>query len=87
MARSAAVAFTVNGKGYVGMGYSSVLNQYLDDIWEYDPQADKWTQIGVFPAAPRFGARAYVVGNAAYIMTGGHSWEYERDVWKFSPIE
>jgi len=88
VARNNATSFSLpNGKGYVGMGYSSVLNQYLDDIWEYDPQADKWTQIGVFPAAPRFGARAYVVGNAAYIMTGGHSWEYERDVWKFSPIE
>jgi len=86
--RNNATSFSLpNGRGYVGMGYSNVLGEYLDDIWEYDPQADKWMQTDVFPGAPRFGARAYVIGNDAFILTGGHAGIYEQDVWRFSPLE
>ncbi|MCQ2204621.1 MAG: hypothetical protein MJZ15_09295 [Bacteroidales bacterium] len=33
--RNGAVAFALNGKGYVGLGYAG--NNYLKDFWEYDP--------------------------------------------------
>ena len=33
--RNGAVAFTLNGKGYVGLGYTGT--RYLNDFWEFDP--------------------------------------------------
>ena len=33
--RNGAVAFALNGKGYVGLGYTG--SRYLNDFWEYDP--------------------------------------------------
>lgn len=35
-ARNGAVAFSLNGKGYVGLGYDGI--RYLKDFWEYDPE-------------------------------------------------
>lgn len=35
-ARCGAVAFALNGKGYVGLGYSGY--HYLKDFWEFDPK-------------------------------------------------
>ena len=35
-ARNGAVAFSINGKGYVGLGYDGV--NYLRDFWEFDPE-------------------------------------------------
>jgi len=35
-ARNGAVAFALNGKGYVGLGYSGY--HYLKDFWEFDPE-------------------------------------------------
>lgn len=34
--RNGAVAFSLNGKGYVGLGYSRY--HYLKDFWEFDPK-------------------------------------------------
>ena len=36
--RNGAVAFSLNGKGYVGTGYNG--NTNLNDFWEFDPKAD-----------------------------------------------
>jgi len=35
-ARNGAVAFYLNGKGYVGLGYTG--SRYLNDFWEFDPE-------------------------------------------------
>ncbi len=45
--RNGAVAFALNGKGYVGTGYNGTT--YLKDFWEYDPEANTWTQIADYP--------------------------------------
>ena len=73
-----------NGKGYVGMGYSNSLSRYYNDMWEYDPALDTWTRIVDFPGSPRFGARAFVIGSEAYIVSG-YGGIYEKDMWRFSP--
>jgi N-acetylneuraminic acid mutarotase len=83
--RGSATSFSLpNGKGYVMMGYANELNTYLKDVWEYDPVEDKWTRLNDFPGSPRFGARAMVIGNDAYIMTG-YGGVYEKDLYRFSP--
>ena len=50
-ARNSAVAFTVNGKGYLGTGYDG--ENYLKDFWEYDPTSNQWTQQADYPGSGR----------------------------------
>ncbi|MGN6193740.1 MAG: hypothetical protein ACTHOB_02305, partial [Ginsengibacter sp.] len=44
--REFAIAFSINGKRYFGLGYGdpSRLNPEGADFWEYDPATDEWTQ-------------------------------------------
>lgn len=83
--RSSVTSFSLpNGKGYVGLGYSSQLNKYLNDMWEYDPVADKWTQVTDFPGAARICGEPFVIGPVAYITTG-FNLTYHSDLWVFDP--
>ncbi len=41
-ARNGAVAFVLNGKGYVGLGYTG--SRYLNDFWEFDPEGTPSTE-------------------------------------------
>ncbi len=44
-ARDAAIAFSMNGKGYVAGGYSSTKTPGIfSDLWEYDPATNAWTR-------------------------------------------
>jgi N-acetylneuraminic acid mutarotase len=67
-ARSGAVAFSVNGKGYVGLGYDGT--NYLKDFWAYDPQTNSWTRVADFKGAARDGAISFSIDNKGYVGTG-----------------
>lgn len=69
MPRYNAVAFSINGKGYVGTGHTSD-NQFLKDFWEYTPQTDEWRRIDDFPGDPRTEAVAFAIGNNGYVGLG-----------------
>jgi len=56
-------AFSINGKGYVGLGGSN-------NMWQYDPVADSWKQLGNFPGTANTLLATFVVGNYAYVGTG-----------------
>ena len=47
--RSGGIAFSWNGKGYVGMGFNNTKGE-LYDLWQYDPEQDSWTQKAQFPS-------------------------------------
>lgn len=86
VARSEAVGFALNGKGYVGTGLGST---NLNDFWEYDPVLNTWTQKNNFGGGARRGAVSFIIGSKAYVATGfdsspkGDLWEYDAptDVW------
>jgi N-acetylneuraminic acid mutarotase len=83
--RNSVTSFSLpNGKGYLGLGYSAQLNKYLKDMWEYDPVADKWTQVTDFPGAARICGEPFVIGSAAYITTG-FDLTFHSDLWMFDP--
>ena len=67
-ARRGAVAFVVNGKGYVTSGWSAT--GLYNDLWEYNPIADTWQQKANFGGLARSGAVALVIDDKAYIGTG-----------------
>ena len=78
-ARRDAVAFSINGKGYIGTGFNED-DVRVNDFWEYDPLKDianRWTQIADLPGGIRQGAVAFAfdtnddgINDVAYVGTG-----------------
>ena len=42
-------SFVLNGKGYIVGGIDSTTTYINNEIWEYDPDIDVWTQLDTFP--------------------------------------
>ena len=72
--RVEAVAFTINGRGYFGLGKDDKGN-FLSDFYEFRPNADNprngtWSRKADFPGAARENASAFVIGDQGYVGTG-----------------
>lgn len=70
-ARNGAVAFSANGKGFVGTGYDG--ENKLKDFWEFNPAEDEdgqWTRIDDFPGTARYSAIAFGLEQNGYVGTG-----------------
>lgn len=81
--RSAAVAFSLNGKGYVGIGTNDGFT-LLNDFYEFDPTSGSggsWKRIADFPSA-RVGSLAFTVKNRAFVG-GGHDLADLNDFWEY----
>jgi N-acetylneuraminic acid mutarotase len=85
--RYGAIAFSLNGKGYVGTGYSG---RRLNDFYRYDPSTGEWSgfrseneqeplDIG---GSLRQDAVSFVVDNKAYVFTGSDD-DFVTDAWVF----
>jgi N-acetylneuraminic acid mutarotase len=82
-ARQYASAFSLNGKGYVGLGFD---DNYKQDFYEYNPTTDSWRQIMSFPGGKRRGASAFSIDNFGYVAFGyANSGINEEDMWQFNP--
>lgn len=90
--RSDAVAFSINGKGYVGTGYNGDLtsNNYLTDFWEYTPATNQWKQVAYLPGwnndplnPGRRNAVAFTLGTNGFVGTG-YNGTYLNDFWKYT---
>jgi len=68
VSRSNAVAFEINGKGYLGTGFDGSVR--LNDFWQYDPVNNFWEQKANFPGAPRNEAVGFGLLGKGYIGTG-----------------
>lgn len=84
--RCFAVGFSINGKGYIGMGsredwYIKTSNS-LSDIWEFDPNDNSWREVATFPGGKRSGAAAVVSNSKAYVCFGNE----KNDLWEFEPF-
>lgn len=81
--RTLAVGFSIGHKGYIATGYSANSYTYTgnlyNDLWEYDPVNNSWTQKASMPCSPTTNACAFVIGNKGYIVTEmGELWEWEQ---------
>jgi hypothetical protein len=81
--RMDAIAFVVNGRGYVGFGAGN--NGLYNDLWEYNPQTDSWMQKSNCPGIGRHSAVATNVGKSGYVGTGWGVNTYLNDWWKYTP--
>jgi N-acetylneuraminic acid mutarotase len=66
--RSAAIGFSLYGKGYFGTGASA--SDLRKDLWCYDPVQDSWSQMADLPGAGRFQAFSFAIGNKGYVGEG-----------------
>ena len=92
--RSAGVGFSINGKGYVGLGQKNFLSfspspEDLLDMNEYDPKTDRWTVKAEFPGKARVGATAFVLNDIAYIAGGSFTSNDKstNELWAYNPAD
>ena len=89
--RAEAVGFSIGNKGYIGTGTSSLDNTGLiNDLWEFNPGTNSWTQKASLPAAARVVAVGLSLGMKAYLGTGSGDVNagpgpYYHDFWQYDP--
>jgi N-acetylneuraminic acid mutarotase len=82
--RDEAVAFTINGKGYICTG--EVNSVATTDLIEYDPVNDTWTVRASKPGSGKTCACAFAVGNRGYVTTGYDiAFNFTDDVYEYTP--
>ncbi|MBN2757427.1 MAG: hypothetical protein JXR51_09640 [Bacteroidales bacterium] len=67
--RTGAIAFSVNNRGYFGLGRTE-LNQFLTDFYEFDPNSGTWGQMKEFPGSGRANAVAFPIDDQGFVGTG-----------------
>ncbi|WP_083191579.1 Kelch repeat-containing protein [Formosa haliotis] len=82
--RSNAVAFTLDGLGYVCTGYNTGV---LSSTWEYNPGTDAWTQITSIEASSRQDALAFSNGSKGFVLLGRTGSLYLDDNYELFPQE
>lgn len=71
VARSRSVGFTLDGKGYIATGATaSAAANAVNDLWQYDPAANQWTQKADVGPVGRYNAFAFTVNGKAYVGGG-----------------
>lgn len=86
ISREHAIGFTVNSKGYIGIGQkflcpitSGLCDQTdLKDFWEYDPKNNSWKEVAKFDMLPNDGrgGSVFTLNNKAYILHNNFIWEF-----------
>lgn len=84
-ARDAAVAFAIDGKGYVGCGQN--YPTFFDSFSSYNPQTNTWTSISDYEGGERRTPVSFVVDDTAFVMLGYEGViSYPKDLWKYDAI-
>ena len=80
--RQYACGFSSATKGYIFGGTDGT--QRLNDLWEFDPLQNLWTQKTSLRALGRSGASCFVLGSTAYIIGGlPDSTTPTNEVWSY----
>lgn len=83
--RSGAVGFSIENKGYIGLGASDTAS--FNDLWEWDQLTDTWLQKADFPGGIRVTALGISSGTKGYVGIGyNFTNQYYKDFWEFDPI-
>jgi N-acetylneuraminic acid mutarotase len=77
-----ASGFSVSGYGYIVCGNTGSLT---NDLWQYDPVNDAWTQKANFPGVGRKYASAFTLADTAYVCAGAGNSGQQNDLWAYYP--
>ena len=85
--RASAISFSseINQKGYVGLGQTETI-AFMNDLWEFDPIANTWTQKANFIGSPRKQAIAFTLQSTdlAYVGTGQDATGLTKDFYTYN---
>jgi N-acetylneuraminic acid mutarotase len=88
--RLGAAGFTINGKGYIGLGWRSVTDFYnfetvlYSDVWSYNPATNTWKERTSFPDLSRVYAFVMEFDGYVWIGTGkGQNGSEQNDMWEY----
>ena len=89
--RKGAIAFSLNNKGYVGLGFNDKDNlKYHKDLWEYNPSGQgSWRKVKEFIGEGRGDAIAFAIEETgkAYVGIGEDNTQKFNDFYEFAPME
>ena len=86
LARHRIFAFTIGSRGYIGCGWNGT-NMY-QDVWEYDPGNNSWSQKADYPPGPRLCPFSFAIGMKGYVGAGLDQFLVSMvDVYEFDPIQ
>jgi N-acetylneuraminic acid mutarotase len=78
-----ATAFSLDGKGYVCCGKTGP-NTYSNQLWEYKPSTDQWTQRANFPGGVRYQLSSFTIGYHGYVGLGANQDVFKKDFWRYN---
>lgn len=78
-----ATAFDLDGKGYVCGGKVGP-NSYTNQLWEYKPSLNQWTQRANFPGGVRYQLSSFSIGLYGYVGLGTDQDIYRKDFWRYN---
>jgi N-acetylneuraminic acid mutarotase len=78
-----ATAFSIDSKGYVCCGKIGP-NSYSNQLWEYKPSIDQWTQRANFPGGVRYQLVSFSVGYDAFVGLGANQDVFKKDFWRYN---
>jgi hypothetical protein len=93
--RNDPLGFSINGKGYVGLG-QILSSERLQDWWEYDPSTDSWTKKGDFPGRWFREGISVATKTKGYVGLGVYieelpdssiKAEASKDIWEYDPLK
>jgi N-acetylneuraminic acid mutarotase len=84
--RHSAVAFVMDGKGYIATGTGSA-GTVDNTVWEYNPQTQVWDEKTSFEGTARAYAVAFVLGGRTFLGTGQSGSSRFDDIWEFNPLD
>lgn len=79
-----ATGFSVDSKGYICGGKIGP-NNYSNQLWEYKPSINQWTQRANFPGGVRYQLASFTIGYNAYVGLGANQDIFKKDFWKYNP--
>lgn len=77
-----ATGFAIDSKGYVCGGKQGP-NWYSNQLWEYKPTLNQWTQLANFPGGVRYQLASFTIDYKAYVGLGADQDMYRDDMWAF----
>jgi len=82
--RGYAYGIAHNGKAYVGFGTSNVFDiGPLDDLWEYDPVSETWTELASCPCGGRLHPAMLEAGGQIFVGLGNNNSGNLDDWWAY----
>lgn len=79
------VSFTIGNKAFVGTGYFANPYPAYNDIWEYNPKTDTWTQRANVATVGRGQGIGFTIGNKGYVGLGYNNAGHLSDLWTYTP--